>query len=130
MQEWIYESLPRNSRIYLLEGYNVPLDTSVYSYEQNFNIIGFRLEALEGYDYLVLSDARLNLYGEADELVTDEEFQRYRDRLNQIESTYPRLAWIERPTGFFGENNMMNTMTYWHHPSLTIYCLNDVACSP
>ncbi|MDQ7036698.1 MAG: glycosyltransferase family 39 protein [Anaerolineae bacterium] len=129
MQEWVYEHIPLGSRFLLLEAYNVPLDPTIYPYDQNFNIRGFRLSDAENYDYLLISDARLDLYARADVLVTDEEFAPYQSQLTLIEANFPRLAWIDRPRDYLGYADMMNMAAYWHQPSLTLYCLNETACA-
>lgn len=129
MQEWIYEHIPAGSHFLLLEAYNVPLDLAIYPYDQNFNIRGFRLSDAENYDYLLVSDARTDLYDRADALVTDEEFAPYQSQLNMIETNFSRIAWIDRPREYLGYADMMNMIAYWHQPSLTLYCLNETACA-
>jgi hypothetical protein len=129
MQNWIYEHIPAGSRFLLLESYNVPLDPAIYPYDQNFNIRTFQLAAAEGYDYLLVSDARLNLYDRANELVTDAEYAPYQAQLETIEANFPRIAWIYRPRDYPGYGDMLNMIAYWHQPALTLYCLNETACA-
>lgn len=127
MQEWIYDYIPTNSSFLLIEPYNVPLDTTLYSYDQNFNIMNFRLEDSKDYDYLILSITRLDLLADADSIVTDEEYAPWNEQFQLIDSSFLRVAWIDRPQ-FITANEMMNLARYWHQPSLILYCLNEDAC--
>jgi hypothetical protein len=129
MQNWIYEHIPTGSRFLLLESYNVPLDPAIYPYDQNFNISTFQLADVEGYDYLLVSDARLNLYDRADDLVAAAEYEPYQLLLDSINTNFPRIAWIDRPRGYPGYGDMLNMIAYWHQPALTLYCLNEMACA-
>jgi hypothetical protein len=129
MQNWIYEHIPAGSRFLLVEAYNVPLDPVIYPYDQNFNIRTFQLADIEGYDYLLVSDARVNLYDRADELVTAAEYAPYQAQLEIIEVNFPRLAWIDRPRDYPGYGDMLNMIAYWHQPTMTLYCLNETACA-
>jgi hypothetical protein len=129
MQDWIYQHVPVGSHFLLHEGYNVPLDAAVYPYDQNFSITGFQLEDATNYDYLLLSDARMTLYDRADELVTAEEFLPFQAQMELIESSFLRVAWIDRPQDYPGYRDMMNTVAYWHQPRLALYCLNETACA-
>lgn len=127
MQAWIYENIPVGSRFLLIEPYNVPLDESLYPYQQNFNLLSFDPAQAQDYDYLLISKAYLDLLGDADEIVTDEEYRPWLNQFELIDSSFQRLAWIERPH-FWGDNEAMNPIRYWHQPSLILYCLNELAC--
>jgi hypothetical protein len=128
MQEWIYDYIPLQSRFLLVEPYNVPLDPALYPYKQNFNIRNISQEDISKYDYLVLSTARLDLFADADMIISDEEYALFDAEFAAISSAFPLVAEIER-TRFFGDTDPMNPARYWHQPGLLLFCLNETACN-
>jgi hypothetical protein len=128
MQAWIYDHVPQGSRFLLIEPYNVPLDSLIYPYDHIFSVSHFNENNASQYDYLLISNARLNLYERASELVTDSELAPYRSALAKIEARYARVAWIDRPVNYPGYENMLNMAVYWHQPGLQLFCLNTAAC--
>jgi 4-amino-4-deoxy-L-arabinose transferase-like glycosyltransferase len=128
MQEWIYEYIPLQAKFLLVEPYNVPLDPALYPYSHNFNIRNIHQEDINQYDYIVLSTARLDLFADADFIISDDEYALFEAQLEEILSTYPLIAEIERYR-FFGDTDPMNPARYWHHPRLLLFCINEIACN-
>jgi len=119
-QTWVYDNLPHDAAIQLVGAYNVPLDTADYNVRQEFNMQA----DLADVEYVIISDAVLmqqsRLSGKSyDELLST--FLSSYDSLQQIAS-------FRRPR-FAGYEWLTNNATYWHHPSLFIYCLNAAACA-
>jgi Dolichyl-phosphate-mannose-protein mannosyltransferase len=129
MQAWIYDHLPRGSRIQLNGPYNVPLDPSLYKWTQNY---GGDLKPLsdlraEGVDYAVLSDAWYHDEERSHEIVPAE----YLQQLHNYLATYqalPMIARLDRPA-LLGNDWMTYTASVWHNPGLTVYCLTPESCA-
>ncbi|MGB1286767.1 MAG: hypothetical protein ACPG7F_09565, partial [Aggregatilineales bacterium] len=116
MQAWVYNTIPEQHRILLVGPYNVALDDEHYTTAQSFSM-EITDATLKNYDYMILSDA----------------LPQFRARL--IPGTYyiaplvlqTPVASIERPL-WAGYDSPLHTASYWHNPSIYIYCLHQDAC--
>jgi len=126
LQMWVYEHLSRSSRIHLIGPYNVPLDAADYVVTQSFSSFETAKDLrLMDIDYLIVSDA---LYhpaqgANADYLVSIQAAQESWESANfqHIISIYSPNWWI---LGYEG----LHTPSYWHHPDLTVFCVNPTVC--
>jgi hypothetical protein len=117
-QEWVYTHLPKNAFVRLLGNNHVPLDPQDYRVEQIFGIAEeVDWANLEASDYLIVSDAL--------------EWQRIKTN-GSIRDNLPanaQLLWrVYRPL-VWGYDWQVYTVSYWHNPTLSVYCLNEVACN-
>ena len=127
MLEWIRGSIPGGARIFLNGSYNVPLDDALYPNEQQFVVYAETLPDGEHYDYMIYSDALAFDVLRSEMIVPPETLQRQRDYLSQLDANFKRIAAVQRPV-WTGSESMMNTASYWHHPTLIVYCLNPKSC--
>ena len=123
MLEWIRGSIPGGARIFLNGSYNVPLDDALYPNEQQFVVYAETLPDGEHYDYMIYSDALAFDVLRSEMIVPPETLQRQRDYLSRLDANFKRIAAVQRPV-WTGSESMMNTASYWHHPTLIVYCLN------
>ncbi len=128
MQDWVYDHLPRGSRIHLNGSYNVPLDEADYTWTQTYagNLVDPDDLLAENVDYMILSDAWYNQILSSREVVPPDYLQNVRDYLAMLDRRLTRMAYISRPMWTGYDWGVHNTPHYWHHPGLTVYCL--VAC--
>jgi len=117
MQAWVYENIPSGSSILLVGPYNVALDPEIYEWDQDFNV-SVEVAELSQYDYAILSDALPHA--------------RYRSGVDVADvdsnlSQYTQAKSIDRPV-WAGYDWALHTASYWHNPSLYLYCLNPTAC--
>jgi len=117
MQAWVYEHVPPGSHILLIGPYNLALDEEVYIWSHNFNMEVADSE-LAQYDYAIISDALPHSRSRSGADVPD---------LAAVQGN-PRVAWIERPQ-WAGYDWPLHTASYWHNPSLSLYCLHPFACA-
>ena len=125
-QEWVQANVPAGVRIHLAGGYNVPLDATTYDLSQSFGEPGDVASLAEqGVDVAIVSEASLF-------------YVQRRDNLSQAAkdaiatewapyATYSLLAEWPRPR-WLGDDVMVNNMSYWHHPTIRIYCLAADGC--
>ena len=126
-QEWIYEHVPRGSRVLLLEPYNVPLDPldyrTTYSFaaertpEQVQRAKAQIIVYSDAYPHAVLRDR-----ARSDERsIAREEGIRAVLRDEWIElKRFPRLAWP-------AANLTPDDVSYWHQMEIVVYC-NPADC--
>lgn len=128
LQAWFFENVPTGSSVYLLDSYNLPLDETIYPHTIHFNLLTLDPDALEGFDYMVVSTTRQQRILTETALITDDEAQPWRDALEQINEDYPLIHVVERPyqPHFFSAPLM--TINYWHQPTLRVYCLRPTVC--
>ncbi|MGQ9887444.1 MAG: hypothetical protein ACUVSX_03045 [Aggregatilineales bacterium] len=129
MLAWIYDHVPRGAIFHLNGPYNVPLDPADYPWTQTY---GSQLVALDdlraaGVDYMIVSDAWYHDTLRATPMTPPDYARDLQAYLDSIDSAFPRIAWIARPV-WAGYDWMTHTPSYWHNPSLTLYCLNAAAC--
>jgi len=119
MQAWVYDHLPRGTRIVQIGPYNVPLDPQDYAATIHYiNPDDVTAQQAAGADYALVSD-------------TQSDFVR---RINPayprgLYAAWPVLAHIDRPTQAGGQH-MVHTASYWHNPGLTLYCLAACGFAP
>jgi len=126
-QEWIYQHVPRGSRVLLLEPYNVPLDP--LDYETVYSFAGERTpEQVQraraqiivysaAYPHAVLRDR-----ARSDEMsIAREEGIRAVLRDEWIElARFPRMPWP-------AEDLTPDDVSYWHQFEIVVYC-NPANC--
>jgi hypothetical protein len=120
MQTWLYANIPQGATMHLLGAYNVPLEPLRYQVQQTFDIRAASAQDLADADYVLLSDARLFEFMRRDS-VPDKDKAALQAEISALTADWPILAQIERPRPP-GYDWMPNNATYWHHPSLTLYC--------
>lgn len=125
MQTWVYDHLPRGSRIHLNGPYNVPLDSADYHWTQTYagNLVDPDMLLAENVDYMILSGAWYDLLVSSREVVPGDYLQNVLDYLTMLSQRLPRVAYINRPMWTGSDWGVHNTARYWHHPGLTVYCL-------
>lgn len=127
MVNWIYETIPDGSRFFLNGAYNVPLDLAIYPYEQQFGVYSKTLPSGDDYDYLVYSDALAFDILRSESIVPAELIRYHQQYVSDLDKQFIRIIEIHRPT-WTGSDAMMNMATYWHNPTLIVYCLNPQSC--
>lgn len=119
MQHWVYEHLPKGSRILLAGAYNVPLDSADYEITQFFDYPPPTAIETLAPDYVLVSDAIAFFQARLGDLTGRMTVEAYSDYLQVV--TFPRPMLL-------GKNWLPNNFVYWHHPELTLYCVNAAAC--
>lgn len=127
MLDWIFDNIPHHSKFFLNGAYNVPLDLALYPYEQQFGIYVRSLPTGDNYDYMIYSDALAFDILRSKSIVPADLIAYHRDYLVELDQQFTRIAEIQRPT-WTGSDAMMNMATYWHNPTLILYCLNPASC--
>lgn len=127
MLDWIHQNIPYDSRFFLNGPYNVALDIQLYPYEQQFGVYVPELPTGNYYDYMVYSDALAFDVLRSEWLVPPDVIAQQHDYLSELDSQYTRIAEVHRPI-WTGSDAMMNMATYWHNPTLILYCLNPTSC--
>ncbi len=127
MVDWIYETIPDGARFFLNGAYNVPLDPAIYPYEQQFGVYARTLPSDDDYDYMVYSDALAFDILRSESIVPAELIRYHHQYVSDLDHQFIRIIEIHRPT-WTGSDAMMNMATYWHNPTLIVYCLNPQSC--
>lgn len=127
MLQWIHEHIPRGSSFFLNGSLNVPLDEQYYPSESWLEQYAGDIPSGEEFDYMILSDALAFDILRSPAIVPAQVIERQREYLRHLDSMYPRLAEIGRPA-WTGSEAMMNMATYWHNPTLILYCLKPALC--
>ena len=127
MLEWIHERIPRGSRFFLNGSYNVALDEALYPSVQQSNTYAETLPEGDDADYMIYSDALAFDILRSKAIVPAEIVQQQRDYLRLLDQTYKRVAEVSRPA-WTGAEAMMNMATFWHNPTLILYCVNPARC--
>jgi hypothetical protein len=127
MLDWIHNNIPHNARFFLNGPYNVPLDNVLYPNEQQFGVYVPTLPEGDNYDYMIYSDALAYDVLRSESLVPADIRIRQIDYLAELDRRFSRIAEIHRPI-WTGSEAMMNMATYWHNPTLILYCLNPDSC--
>lgn len=119
MQTWVYEHLPKSSRILLVGAYNVPLDSADYHVTQYFDYPPLATIEATAPDYLLVSDAIAFFQARLGDITQQQAVQAYSD--------YPQVAVFPRPL-LLGSDWLPNNFVYWHQPELSLYCVNETVC--
>lgn len=126
LQVWVYEHLPRNSRIHLVGPYNVPLDAADYDVSQSFSNFesAEELRAMD-VDYLIVSGA---LFHPAQGANAD-----YLVGIHTVQDSWQvagfrQIAAVNSPNWWIVGYRGLHTPSYWHDPDLTVYCMNPIIC--
>lgn len=127
MLQWIHEHIPHGSRFFLNGPYNVPLDEAFYPSDQQFLHYATTLPESSDYDYMIYSDSVAFNLLRSQEIVSAAVVQQQRDYQDMLDKTYRRSAEIKRPA-WTGHELLVNMVSYWHNPSLILYCLNLASC--
>ena len=127
MLQWIHDSIPGGARVFLNGSHNVPLDEALYPNEQQFVAYAETLPDGDRYDYMIYSDALAFDILRSGMMVPPDVLQWQRDYLKRLDANFKRIAEIQRPV-WTGSESMMNTASYWHNPTLIVYCLNPRSC--
>lgn len=129
MQAWVYDHLPRGAFIQLNGPYNVPLDEADYPSSQTFSGDLIPVEQIreEGFGYLILSDAYYWDVARSREYMSAAYREELRAYLESLDQAFTFIARLDRPL-WPGYEWFTNTMSFWHQPGLTVYCLDEAAC--
>lgn len=128
-QAWIYAHVPRQTSVYLLGPYNVPLDPLDYHVTQTFGgearpeqldparLPGAVIVYSDSYPFVTLRDTRL---ASADAIA------RERAIAARLDAEWIELARFER-WWWPGEKLSPDDVSYWHQAEIVVYC-SPVAC--
>lgn len=128
MLQWIHDRIPHGSRFFLNGSVNVPLDEQYYPSESQLERYASEAPAGRDLDFMIYSDALAFDVLRSPAIVPAQVIERQREYLRNLDSMYPRLAEISRPT-WTGSEAMMNMATFWHNPTLILYCLKPALCA-
>lgn len=128
MLEWIHDNILPGARFFLNGPYNVPLDEAIYPNQQQFVTYAPTLPDAASYDYMVYSDALAFDILRSQAIVPAEVVSGQREYLRNLDATFERIAEIEGPH-FAGSEAIMNMASYWHNPTLILYCVNAENCA-
>ena len=127
MLEWIHQNIPRGSRFFLNGPYNVPLDEAYFPNTPQYETYASVLPDSQEYDFMIYSDTLAFDVLRSHAIVPDEIIEQQRDYLLLLDETFERIAEINRPI-WTGSEAMMNMASYWHNPTLILYCVNPARC--
>ena len=128
-QAWVYQHVPKGSRVYLLGPYNVPLDPLDYETRQTY---GGEATAED----VRHADAQIIVYSEAYPFAALRDPALYAHNLEEIAneqaiikalaSEWVELARFERQS-WPGQHTPPDDVSYWHQFGIVIYC-NPTDC--
>lgn len=127
MLEWIHANIGAGSRFFLNGPYNVPLDEAVYPNIAQYLAYAQPLPSGAEYDYLIYSDALAFDIIRSEGIVPLEIISQQRNYLETLDARFARVAEIRRPR-WIGSDALMYSASYWHNPTLIVYCLNSQSC--
>lgn len=127
--QWINEHLPQGARVHLLGPYNVALDSALYRVQQTFAGSMPPIARLQerSIEYLVVSDAWPFFDNRKQEYVPESARQAMNDYFASISANLTLLYEAKRPQ-WPGYDWLTNNASYWHHPTIQVYCLIEAAC--
>jgi hypothetical protein len=125
--DWIHKHVPKASRFFLNGPYNVPLDESMYPNTPQYLEYAPEFPNGDQYDYMIYSDALAFDILRSGWVVPPEVIDRQREYLERLDESYNRVAEIQRPH-WIGSDAIMYSASYWHNPTLILYCLNQASC--
>lgn len=127
MLAWIHSQVPLGARFFLNGPYNVPLDNALYpNFAHNLSYASALPDGGE-YDYLIYSDSKAFDVLRSQSIVGAELVEEERAYLRELDAAFNRVAEIQRPR-WTGSEAMMNMASFWHNPTLIVYCLNRASC--
>lgn len=119
MTWWLTEHLPKGATVRLIGAYQVILDPQDYVIEQIYaSADAVDYSALPPTDYLIISDSIYHSRLRAG--MTNAPIQ-----VPQGATLVAQILRVPKP----GSDWELHTASYWHNPSLWVYCLNEVACT-
>jgi len=127
MLEWIHANVAARSRFFLNGPYNVPLDEAIYPNTAQYIAYASALPSGDQFDYLIYSDALAFDILRSEWIVPPEIIQQQRSYLETLDASFARVAEVHRPR-WIGSEAMMYSASYWHNPTLIVYCLNTGSC--
>ncbi len=127
MLAWVHSHIPRGARFFLNGPYNVPLDKALYpNVAHNLSYASDLPDGSE-FDYLIYSDSIAFDVLRSESIVGAQLAQKQRAYERALDAAYQRVAEIQRPH-WTGSEAMMNMASFWHNPTLIVYCLNQASC--
>ena len=124
-QEWIYTHVPRDSKVYLLGPYNVPLDPLDYRVRQTYGQEATPEKVRD-------SNAQIIVYSDAVPFLTLRDTALSKPQTIQTERGIQRVLaddWIElarfERVPWPAENLAPDDVSYWHQVEIVIYCNPD-----
>ncbi|MCY3834541.1 MAG: glycosyltransferase family 39 protein [Chloroflexi bacterium] len=127
MLEWIHANTPARSRFFLNGPYNVPLDEAIYPNAAQYLAYAPALPSGDQYDYLIYSDALAFDIIRSVGIVPPDIIQEQHSYLAALDARFARVAEVRRPR-WLGSEAIMYSASYWHNPTLILYCLNAQSC--
>lgn len=127
MLEWIHANIADGSRFFLNGPYNVPLDEAIYPNTPQFVTYAPALPNGDDYDYMIYSDALAFDILRSEWVVPPEVIKQQREYLAMLNERFDKVAEIRRPK-WIGSESIMYSASYWHNPTLILYCLNVTSC--
>ncbi len=127
MLQWIHGNIDAGSRFFLNGPYNVPLDEAIYPNTPQFVTYAPALPNGDDYDYMIYSDALAFDILRSETIVSPDVIARQREYLAMLNDRYSKVAEIQRPK-WIGSESIMYSASYWHNPTLILYCINATSC--
>lgn len=127
MLRWIHDNIPAGSRFLVNGAYNVALDHAIFPNDRPAQRYIWPLPSGYNYDYMIFSDALAFDVLRSEWIVPQEFLAQQREYLAMLNERYSKVAEIHRPT-WFGSESIMYSASYWHNPTLILYCLNVTSC--
>lgn len=127
MLEWIHQYVPRGSRFFLNGPYNVPLDEAIFPSVPQYEIYSSGLPDADNFDFMIYSDTLAFDILRSHAIVPAAIVEQQLEYVQILDQTFNRIAEISRPH-WTGSEAMMNMASYWHNPTLILYCINPAQC--
>ncbi len=107
----------------------MPLDPAYYDWTQNFGGEFVTLDDLkaEGVEYVLLSDLFYHDIERSAEIAAPAYLDQIETYLAPFKAL-PEVAHIDRAV-LLGDDWMMYTVTPWHNPGITVYCVTAASCA-
>ena len=127
MLQWIHDNIPAGSRFLVNGAYNVALDHAIFPNDRPAQRYAWPLRNDDNYDYMIYSDALAFDILRSEWIVPPEVIAQQREYLDLLKERYRKVAEIRRPN-WIGSESIMYSASYWHNPTLILYCLNRASC--
>ncbi|MEL6270345.1 MAG: phospholipid carrier-dependent glycosyltransferase [Chloroflexota bacterium] len=129
-QAWIHENIPEGTLLHLNGPYNVPIDYARYEWNQTYG--GQDLPDIEtlranSVQYIIEADAWVH-HMERAGFIPDDVMAQQRTALSYSDDGVAVVHHVER-LALVGANHPMHSLTFWHNPAITVYCVTDAACA-
>jgi hypothetical protein len=130
MQAWVWDHLPKGSNIHLTGSYNVPLDPAQFTTTQGYmnNFVSVADLKQSGAQYAIVSDAWQHDVDRSRDWMSPDFIAKVDDYYASYDREATEIARIDRPQ-WTGYDWFMHTASYWHDPTLILYCLTPEACA-